>query len=83
MGHVGLTSRELAPYAKRIVGVDISQASVDVFNAAVADQGIAPEEMRAVCAELKGEEGELDGLTFDVITVRPHLLLHPISHTES
>ncbi|KAF8177625.1 S-adenosyl-L-methionine-dependent methyltransferase [Pholiota molesta] len=66
--NIGLTSRELAPYAKTIVGVDISQAAVDVFNAAVADQGIAPEEMRAVCAELKGAEGELDGLTFDVIT---------------
>lgn len=24
--------------------------------------------MRAVCAELKGEEGELDGMRFDIVT---------------
>ncbi|KAF9480857.1 S-adenosyl-L-methionine-dependent methyltransferase [Pholiota conissans] len=66
--NVGLTSRELAPYTKTLVGVDISQGAVDVFNKAVSNQGIAPEDMRAVCVELKGEEGELDGLKFDVIT---------------
>ncbi|KAF8955573.1 S-adenosyl-L-methionine-dependent methyltransferase [Flammula alnicola] len=65
--NTGLVARELAPYAKTIVGVDISQAAVDIFNEAVSNQGIPPEEMRAVCVELKGEEGELDGLKFDVI----------------
>lgn len=65
----GLISRELAPYAKTIVGVDITQALVDNYNHRVENQGIAPDEMRAVCAELKGEEGELDGLKFDVIVV--------------
>jgi len=48
--------------------VDISQTPVDLFNEQVSNQGIPPEEMRAVCVELKGEEGELDGLKFDVIT---------------
>lgn len=36
----------------------------------VSNQGIPPEEMSAVCAELKGQEGELDGLKFDVVVVR-------------
>ena len=62
-------SRELAPYAKSIVGVDISQSVVDHYNQTVSDQGILPEEMRAVCTELKGKDEELDGLKFDVITV--------------
>jgi len=63
----GLVSQGLAPYCKTIVGVDISQGMVDYFNKRVADQGIPSEEMRAVCAELKGEEGELGGMKFDVI----------------
>ncbi|EGN96300.1 hypothetical protein SERLA73DRAFT_141641 [Serpula lacrymans var. lacrymans S7.3] len=40
---------------------------VDQYNQSVANQGLAPEEMKAVCVELKGEEGELDGAKFDVI----------------
>jgi hypothetical protein len=49
--------------------VDITQALVDIYNERVANQGITPNEMRAICVELKGEEGELDGLKFDVIVV--------------
>jgi len=64
---VGLISMELAPYAKSIVGVDITQALVDNYNQRVEHQGVSPDEMRAVCSHLKGEEGELDGLKFDVI----------------
>jgi SAM-dependent methyltransferase len=66
---LGLLSKELAPYAKSIVGIDISQGVVDRYNLSVSNQGILPEEMRAVCAELKGRDEELDGLKFDVITV--------------
>jgi len=51
------------------VGVDISQGAVDVYNEAVSNQGLSPDEMRAVCAELKGEAGELDDLKFDVVAV--------------
>ncbi|PIL33006.1 hypothetical protein GSI_04455 [Ganoderma sinense ZZ0214-1] len=54
-------------YVKSIVGVDISQASVDHFNAQAANQSLEPDEMRAVCAELKGEPGELDGFKFDIV----------------
>ncbi|KAF8061712.1 S-adenosyl-L-methionine-dependent methyltransferase [Lyophyllum atratum] len=63
----GLVSRELAPYAKRIVGVDISQGMVDQFNLRVSNQGIASEEMQALCVELKGVPGELGDEKFDVI----------------
>ncbi|KAG6883429.1 hypothetical protein C0993_006246 [Termitomyces sp. T159_Od127] len=63
----GLVSRELAPYTKRIVGVDISQGMVDQFNTRVRNQGILPEEMQAFRAELRGEAGELGDEKFDVI----------------
>ncbi|KAI1791564.1 S-adenosyl-L-methionine-dependent methyltransferase [Ganoderma leucocontextum] len=56
-----------AQYVKSVVGVDISQASVDRFNAQAENQGLEPDEMRAVCTELKGEPGELDGLKFDIV----------------
>lgn len=42
---------------------------VDEYNHRVMNQGIPPEEMHAVCVELKGEDGELDGSQFDVIVV--------------
>ncbi|TDL15749.1 S-adenosyl-L-methionine-dependent methyltransferase [Rickenella mellea] len=63
----GLVSRELAPHAKVIVGVDISQGMVDQYNLRVSNQGISAEEMHAECVELKGEEGELGGQKFDVV----------------
>ena len=65
----GLFSRELAPYTKSIVGIDISPKSVEYYNQRANEQGISPDEMKAVCIELKGEEGELDGAKFDVVTV--------------
>lgn len=64
----GLVSQALRPYVKHILGVDISQGSVDVYNKYAADNGLASE-MHAVCAELKGAPGELDGAQFDVIIV--------------
>lgn len=65
-----MVSQQLCQYVKSIVGVDISQASVDLYNTHASNQGLAPKEMRAVCAELKGEQGELDGAQFDIIVVR-------------
>jgi cyclopropane fatty-acyl-phospholipid synthase-like methyltransferase len=73
-----LISKELAPYAKTIVGVDITQALVDNYNQRVANQGITPDEMHAVCAELKGVEGELEGLKFDVIVVGTKIVLRNV-----
>jgi hypothetical protein len=42
---------------------------VDIYNQHANNQGLTPDEMRAVRAELKGEEGELDGAKFDVVMV--------------
>ncbi|KAJ7890468.1 S-adenosyl-L-methionine-dependent methyltransferase [Mycena olivaceomarginata] len=63
----GLIARGLAPYCKSIVGVDINPAMVAHFAEQIHNQGIPPEEMRVVCADLKGVESELDGQKFDVI----------------
>lgn len=57
-------SRRLASEAKSIVGVDISQGMVDMYNER-AQGG----DLKAVRLELKGEAGELDDRKFDVITV--------------
>ena len=66
---LGLVSQQLCQYVKSVVGVDISQASVDLYNTQASNQGLGPEEMRAVCTELKGEPDELNGLKFDIIVV--------------
>jgi cyclopropane fatty-acyl-phospholipid synthase-like methyltransferase len=64
-----LVSKELALHAKCIVGVDISQSMVDQYNQSVANQGIPPEEMRAVCCDLTAAPDQLDGMKFDVVVV--------------
>ncbi|KAM5534036.1 hypothetical protein V8D89_012299 [Ganoderma adspersum] len=64
---MGNVSQTLCQYVKIVVGVDISQASVDRFNTQVENQGLEPDEMRAVCVELTGEPSELDGLKFDIV----------------
>lgn len=68
--HLGLVSGNLAPYVKSILGVDISQGVVDLFNKRFADRGADQERFRAIRAELKGEDGELANEKFDVIIVR-------------
>ncbi|KAK2460653.1 hypothetical protein APHAL10511_007123 [Amanita phalloides] len=65
--NAGLISRELAPYAKTILGVDISQGMVDQYNLRVHNQGIPPEEMCAICTVLEGKAEELEGKRFDVV----------------
>lgn len=76
-------SGNLAPYVKAILGVDISQGVVDLFNKRFADRD--PERFRAIRAELKGEDGELDNEKFDVIIVRktPASSKHPDKHCHS
>ena len=66
----GNVSRYLCQHVKTIVGVDISQAAVNRYNAQAANQGLEPDEMRAICVDLQGELGELDGLKFDIVVVR-------------
>jgi hypothetical protein len=43
---------------------------VDIYNRRVSNQGITPDEMKAVCIELRGVPGELDDAKFDAIVVR-------------
>jgi hypothetical protein len=47
---------------------------VENFSKRISDNGISPEEMSVVCADLKGEESELDGEKFDVVVVRVFIL---------
>jgi cyclopropane fatty-acyl-phospholipid synthase-like methyltransferase len=62
-------SRNLAPYTKKIIGVDISQGMVDYYNQRVYNQGIPEDQMRALCVHLTGADTDLDGQKFDVIVV--------------
>ena len=73
---LGLVSRALSAYCKRNVGVDISQGMVDQFNKRIDYQGLTSEEMQAVCAELRGEPGELGDEKFDVVVVSINVLKH-------
>ncbi|KAJ7635820.1 S-adenosyl-L-methionine-dependent methyltransferase [Mycena polygramma] len=66
----GLIARGLVPHCKSIVGVEINPAMVNYFGEKIHSQGqscVPPEKMRVVCANLKGEDSELDGEKFDVI----------------
>ena len=42
---------------------------VDQYNRRVNNQGISPEEMRAIRVELRGDGAELDGQKFDIVVV--------------
>jgi hypothetical protein len=76
LGHL---SRELIPYVKSIVGVDISQRMVDEYNRRTINQGIDPEEMRAIEADVLvlSTSSELQKMkeTFDVVVVSYAILL--------
>ncbi|KAF8191586.1 S-adenosyl-L-methionine-dependent methyltransferase [Mycena galopus ATCC 62051] len=68
----GIVARGIAPHCKTLIGVDISQGMVEEFNKGVQDHGalfpeIPTEKMRAIRAELKGEETELEGVKFDIV----------------
>ncbi|TFY71652.1 hypothetical protein EVG20_g1362 [Dentipellis fragilis] len=66
-GCTGLVSSELAADTKKVVGVDISEGMVEQYNKRMQKLGVPPEEMHALCLELKGEPGELDGAKFDIV----------------
>ncbi|KAL1947203.1 hypothetical protein VTO73DRAFT_14164 [Trametes versicolor] len=61
----GLVSQALRPHVKSIIGVDISPASVEIYNKQAANHGFS--NMHAVCAELAGEPGELNEAQFDLV----------------
>nr|CAG8433307.1 6227_t:CDS:2 [Entrophospora candida]CAG8436544.1 878_t:CDS:2 [Entrophospora candida] len=62
----GLLSQKLCSHVKSILGVDISQSMVDVYNRKAWQQGIPKEEMEAICLELS-EGDQLNGKKFDFI----------------
>jgi SAM-dependent methyltransferase len=72
----GQISRNLAPFTRQIVGIDLSQSMVDFYNQWASNQDISPDQMRAIL--LGDEERELGDQKFDVIVVRACIiaLLH-------
>ncbi|CAN6615437.1 hypothetical protein TRVA0_006S01398 [Trichomonascus vanleenenianus] len=52
----GNVARALAGYVKEVVGVDISQSPVDVFNKRAADNGVPKEEMRAYAMDILSDD---------------------------
>lgn len=67
----GLYLPVLAPYAKSIVGVDVSEGSVARFNKRVSDLGFSPGDFHAVSIKLTEDDALLDGVKFDVVMVSP------------
>ncbi|PCH34187.1 S-adenosyl-L-methionine-dependent methyltransferase [Wolfiporia cocos MD-104 SS10] len=63
----GLISEHIAPRVHSVLGVDISDAMVEKYNARATKLRLGPEKMRGIVAELKGNEEELEGRKFDVV----------------
>lgn len=63
----GLVSRPIAPHVKSILGVDISQGMVDVFNKRATTNSIG--NIKAVAVDILEGKETLDGKRFDVIIV--------------
>ena len=63
-------SRELAPHVKSILGIDVSEPSVEIYNR-VAEESGEKDKMSAVALDLQGTPGELGDKDekFDVVTV--------------
>ncbi|KLO08068.1 S-adenosyl-L-methionine-dependent methyltransferase [Schizopora paradoxa] len=81
----GLVSRELAPFVAKIVGLDISQSMVDLYNKKAKEKGYDPEDVHAVCFNLLGEDESLGGVKFDLIicTAAFHHLSDPARITKA
>ena len=62
---------ELAPFVKKVVGVDVSQGMLDVFTERAVAAGIAAGKISTVRAELTDAPSKLGGERFDVVLVRP------------
>ncbi|KZS98852.1 S-adenosyl-L-methionine-dependent methyltransferase [Sistotremastrum niveocremeum HHB9708] len=63
----GFVFQILAPHCKSVLGVDISQGQVDEFNRRVENQGILPEEMKAIRGDLNGLGDIVGDIKFDLI----------------
>lgn len=68
-GGTGLFSRELSPYVKSIIGVDISPKAVEQYNSLAAEHELSGK-LRAITAELKaGTHLDAPIQQFDVVLV--------------
>ena len=54
---------------KQVVGVDISQGSVDAFNSRAKELGLSQERMQAVRIDSNNVSDQLNGQTYDVVMV--------------
>ena len=54
---------------KQVVGVDISQGSVDAFNTRAKELGFSQERMQAVRIDSNNVSDQLSGQTYDVVMV--------------
>ena len=64
-----MVSLKLFPFVKKLVGIDISEGAVAKFNEKARSQGFATEDANAFALNLQGEDSELGGEKFDVVTV--------------
>jgi SAM-dependent methyltransferase len=67
---IGLVSRMREPYTRKIVGVDISQGMVDVYNARMAERGVPSERALGAIRDVLKEPFQTGWQTYDVIVVR-------------
>ncbi|KAF8582386.1 S-adenosyl-L-methionine-dependent methyltransferase [Ramaria rubella] len=81
---LGLVSKGLAPHAKSVVGVDISQRMVNDFNAQAAKAGLS-DTLKAIHTDITNKDHELKGSQFDVIvcTLSYHHFPSPADTTAS
>ena len=56
--NVGLISQGLEPYARKVIGVDISAGMVDAFNKKAKNSGLE-EKMKAVCVDILAPGAEI------------------------
>jgi SAM-dependent methyltransferase len=52
---IGLISQELVPHAHKVIGLDTSQAMVDVYNQKATNNDIS-DKMHALCADILSSE---------------------------
>jgi ubiquinone/menaquinone biosynthesis C-methylase UbiE len=63
------------PYVKQIVGIDISQGMVDLYNRRVDNQGLSSQDMQAKVIDLEGGfSDELQTKQFNFVVVSYNLL---------
>jgi 2-polyprenyl-3-methyl-5-hydroxy-6-metoxy-1,4-benzoquinol methylase len=67
----GLLSHELAPYCKKIIGIDVSPGMISLYNKHAQNQGLTEDEMHGYSVDILTDElpFSLPDNGFDVICV--------------